>query len=76
MVDELCAKLNEHFDSVLILTTRPYPDNPGDTESYARIGGNFFAAFGKAEEWVIMKKQQMKTHADIEQRKYENDDSL
>ena len=76
LVDRFCHELGEHFDSVLILTSRPHPERPGQhTEGYSCINGSFHAAFGLAREWVITKEQILKTHADMLQRGDENEDN-
>lgn len=62
LVDDVNAKLLEHFDSVRIFVTL---HNGGEavTQSYETGGGNFCAQFGQVMEWVTIQKQFQKNYA-------------
>lgn len=65
VVDSCVAVMSEHFDSVLVLATRRHPDG---TSTFTRTGGNFYASYGVAREWLLKHDED----ARIQQRK--NDD--
>lgn len=49
IIDDLLAKLGEHFDAVQIFTSRKM-DN-GETESFSRGIGNWNTRWGQIERW-------------------------
>ena len=50
-VDAALKELGEHFDSVMIFTTRHESTEAG-THTVAKGVGNWYARFGQVVEWV------------------------
>ena len=53
MVRATAEKLGEHFDTVLILTTRHEAGQEDGTVNVNYGVGNWFARYGQAKEWVL-----------------------
>lgn len=62
MVEELCAKLLEHFDSVRIFVTR-HDGEKTNTASFETGGGNFYAQLGQVREWLEIQDQYQRNFA-------------
>lgn len=56
IVDDHCATLLEHFDSVTILVTS-HNGGAAETAGFDGGGGNYYARIGKAQEWLLMQEQ-------------------
>lgn len=63
MLKEACSKLGEHFDTVLILTTRHDPTVEGGTVSATWGTGNWFARYGQCREYLL--KCEERTRCDV-----------
>lgn len=50
VVESCVAVMSEHFDSVLVLATRRHATG---TTTFTKHGGNFYASYGVAREWLI-----------------------
>ena len=72
-VDELVAKLLEHFDSVRIFVTR-HNGQDSETQSYDSGGGNLYAQLGQVREWLTFQDQYARSFADKKQSEPEEDD--
>lgn len=53
MVRDACNKLGEHFDSVVILTTRYEHGDDGNTVNINYGTGNWFSRYGQCREYLI-----------------------
>ena len=60
MVDDLVAKLGEHFDSVQVFCTRYDSSGGGRTVTVNAGTGNWYARFGQVSEWVTKEREQQK----------------
>ena len=63
LLDQACARLMEHFDTVQILATRRHED--GETISAASGQGNFYARYGQAKLW-LMREERLESAEDGE----------
>lgn len=53
LLAEHAARLSEHFDTVLILTSS---SREGNTQGFSCGGGDWFAQFGLATDWIDRQK--------------------
>lgn len=60
MIDSHVAQLSEHFDSVQVFCTQRTGD--GNTRVFSRGGGNYYANYGAAREWIV--RQDERTRVD------------
>lgn len=66
-LDQHVDQLLEHFDSIRIFAT--VKEDGGEcTIGVNRGGGNFYAQFGQAREWVLVQDEYTKEKARFEQR--------
>ena len=70
MLDRHAAALAEHFDSVIIITTR----HGEGTGMYARGAGNFYAQLGSARDWVARQDAMNRRHAIETSRRDEDEE--
>lgn len=63
IIESHVAQLCEHFDSVRIFTTK-YRGDHAQTLSQTRSGGNWYASFGFAKEWVVKEESKMTREPD------------
>jgi hypothetical protein len=64
-------ELGEHFDSVVILTTRHMPveaENAGKVITTTKISGNWLTAYGRMKEWVEFEDERIRDHARRDER--------
>lgn len=59
LLDNHCAALMEHFDSVTILVTA-HDGASEETSSYESSGGNIYARLGKVHEWLAVQDANVK----------------
>jgi diaminopimelate epimerase len=68
IIDDCCAKLSEHCDSVQVFVTR-YEN--GESKTYSCGTGNFYTRLGHVREWLMRKDAQAKE--DAKQRSNEDE---
>ena len=67
MVKKATQSLGEHFDSVLILTTRHDPTTEGGTTNINYGCGNWFARYGQVREYLIKCDERTKVAVQMEE---------
>jgi hypothetical protein len=56
-VDRAIAALMEHYDTVQIFVTKETPGSEGFTQGIQKGGGNYYARFGHAKNWVLKQER-------------------
>ncbi len=56
-IDRAVERLGEHFESVAIFATKRTEDGKGNTASYKRSVGNYYATRGMVHEWLERQKE-------------------
>lgn len=69
LTDEYIQKVSEHCQSVRIFLSYPTDDGTRNFRGRTIGSGNIYAQIGQVREWALEQDQNVKTYADVKQRK-------
>lgn len=63
LLDDCCAKLSEHYDTVQIFFTRNEGSRLDGTVTCNRGSGNWCARYGQIREWLVYEDERIREAA-------------